>query len=261
MSNPHFEHQLYGPDNTYFYSIFPPTRRFAIIPQALLRRAIKQGRMKDLNVSTGSTGATHYGRNSGLSRSINIVLYNHMNFALTGNSSQGKAYPDFFAVKVLPTAGDSALKPIRKHFVVCVMEIKLTSFEEEENNEVDELDELGHEDVEGGEFPEQSKRTKRAYQLAEQQMYQYMQTLINHPYRDPNLRGYLIVGSKYLEFQINGDKVDYTSMAYRDMMGPGDPLTMALCEIAVKEWNRSSENAPNPVPQVDLDADLAGILE
>lgn len=96
-------------------------------------------------------------------------------------------------------------------------------------------------------------------------MLRYMKTLIKHPYRVLDLRGYLIVWSKFLEFQIKGDEVDYTSMAYCDIMEPGDPLTLSLCEIAVKEWNRSSENAPNlpqfPVPQADLDADLAAILE
>lgn len=35
---------------------------------------------------------------------------------------------------------DRALKPVRKHFVGCVVEVKLTSFDEEDEGENDEVD-------------------------------------------------------------------------------------------------------------------------
>lgn len=59
----HYEHQLYGPDNTYLHSCFPIHRRFTVIPQALLRRAIATNtRVNELNISTGSSGGKHWGR-------------------------------------------------------------------------------------------------------------------------------------------------------------------------------------------------------
>ncbi|KAF9072249.1 hypothetical protein BDP27DRAFT_1400930 [Rhodocollybia butyracea] len=205
MSGVHFEHQLYGPDNTYLQSIFSPARRFAIIPQALLRRVIKQGRVKDLNVSTGSTGGIHWGRTSGW-------------------SAVGKTFPDFFAVKVFPTPESEP----RKHYVVCVVEVKLA--------------EAAAGDVE-------------RVNTAEMQMFGYMKTLINHPYRVKQLKGYLLVGTKYLEYQINEETkdVDYVPGQYKNMFAAGDPLTIALCDIAVQEWNRTSENAPNIWPDLEFD--------
>ncbi|KAJ3798491.1 hypothetical protein GGU11DRAFT_780839 [Lentinula aff. detonsa] len=188
-ANVHYEHQLYGPDNTYLQSIFPSTRQFSVIPQALLRRAIRKGTIKDLNVSTGSTGAKHWSRN-------------------TKGKSVNKTYPDFLAVKVIPTTED---KP-RSHYVVCVVEIK--------------LGEDGMTDVEVGD--------------AEMQMYRYMTTLIKHPYRVPDVKGYLLKGSTYSEFKIIGDEVIYTPGQYNDIFAAGDPLTISLCKIAVQEWNRAT---------------------
>jgi hypothetical protein len=72
----HYEHQLYGPDNTYLQSVFPTTRQYSVIPQALLRRAIRQGTVKDLNISTGSTGGKHWSRNTqGLSSSPKTISH------------------------------------------------------------------------------------------------------------------------------------------------------------------------------------------
>lgn len=61
-SGVHFEHQLYGPDNTYLQEIFPTSRRFSVIPQALIRRVLPRRRYKPLNVSTGSSGGRHGSR-------------------------------------------------------------------------------------------------------------------------------------------------------------------------------------------------------
>lgn len=74
-----------------------------------------------------------------------------------------------------------------------------------------------------------------------------MVTIAKHPYRDPELRGFLLIGSKYLEYRINGDRIDYTPGDYRSLYDENDPLTQALCEIAVQQWNRDS------VGQVVLD--------
>ncbi|KAJ3893316.1 hypothetical protein GG344DRAFT_75084 [Lentinula edodes] len=195
----HFEHQLYGPDNTYLHSVFPTARRFSVIPQALLRRVMRQGRVKDLNVSTGSTGGIHWGRDSGRS------------------STSVKIYPDFLIVKVFPTA-DSVP---RKHYVVCVVEIKLR---------------VGNEDEESQPHTAEG----------EAQMFGYMETLINHPYRVAELKGYLLRGTKYLEFRIVDNEVQYIPGQYQDIFAAGDPLTVHLCQIAIQEWNRRAvDGAPD----------------
>lgn len=67
-----------------------------------------------------------------------------------------------------------------------------------------------------------------------------MNTLIKHPYRVPELKGYLLAGTQYLEYQIVGDTVEYDPGQYKDIFAPGDPLTEMLCTIAVQEWNRAS---------------------
>ncbi|KAJ3979943.1 hypothetical protein F5890DRAFT_1544201 [Lentinula detonsa] len=190
LADVHYEHQLYGPDNTYLHSIFPIHRNFSVIPQALLRRAIRTGRLSGLNVSTGSTGATHVGRDAGGIMKIKI-------------------YPDFLVVKVVPTSED---RP-RTQQVVCVVEIKLG-----------DISAVGDVDT----------------SQAEAQMLEYMTTLINHPFRDPNLKGYLIVADKYLEFRIENNVVVYDPDGWIGIFSSGDPLTVALSNIAVAEWNRTT---------------------
>lgn len=64
-SNVHYENQLYGPISSFINSIFPTSRRYMTIPQAILRRAILEGDEVDEyldNVSIGSTGALHESR-------------------------------------------------------------------------------------------------------------------------------------------------------------------------------------------------------
>jgi hypothetical protein len=64
QSRVHFENQLYGTINALHASIFPLSRRFMIIPQAIIRRAMEADEVdEDLgNVSFGSTGALHESR-------------------------------------------------------------------------------------------------------------------------------------------------------------------------------------------------------
>lgn len=62
-SNIHYENQLYGIITTFLVSIFPPSRRYMVIPQALIRRTLRNDEVDDLaNVSIGSTGGYHESR-------------------------------------------------------------------------------------------------------------------------------------------------------------------------------------------------------
>lgn len=66
-SDVHYENQLYGPISSFLASIFPSRRRYMVIPQAILRRAMDDHEIdEDLaNVSFGSTGAFHESRDLG----------------------------------------------------------------------------------------------------------------------------------------------------------------------------------------------------
>ena len=66
-SDIHYENQLYGPISSFLGSIFPSRRRYMLIPQAILRRAMNDSEVaEDLaNVSIGSTGAFHESRDLG----------------------------------------------------------------------------------------------------------------------------------------------------------------------------------------------------
>lgn len=63
-SDPHYENYLYGPVNALLGEIFPVSRRYMVIPQALLRRPLMEEEIDDdlANVSFGSTGAAHESR-------------------------------------------------------------------------------------------------------------------------------------------------------------------------------------------------------
>ncbi|KAG6823764.1 hypothetical protein H0H92_009111 [Tricholoma furcatifolium] len=100
-SNPHYENQLYGPLNIYLTSIFPISRRFMVIPQALLRRAIQAGDQDAANTSFGST-AEHESRN--------LPGVEHF-----------KLIPDFEVVKVTPAPH---VDMRRQHRIVCIIEVK-----------------------------------------------------------------------------------------------------------------------------------------
>ncbi|THU98933.1 hypothetical protein K435DRAFT_837918 [Dendrothele bispora CBS 962.96] len=190
----HYEHQLYGPDNTFLHSIFPIHRRFSIIPQAAIRRVIKRGAVP-LDLSTGSSGGEHMGRNV--------------------KGSEIRIYPDFMVVKVIPTSEEIPCQ----HYIVCVVEIKADDDEDD-------------------------------YREIESQMLRYMTTLLKHPYRDPQLEVYVLRGTTYLKVEILDGVVVYNPGDFQSIFVPGDPLTLALCEIAVKEWNRKDVQTPavDPLP-------------
>jgi hypothetical protein len=69
QSNVHYEHQLYGPLNTFLASIFPISRRFSVIPQGLLRKVVEPDAEDEDedecmgDISIGSTGGLHESRN------------------------------------------------------------------------------------------------------------------------------------------------------------------------------------------------------
>lgn len=102
-SDVHYENQLYGVWNAFLASVFPLERRFMIIPQAIIRRAITDENEMDEdlgNLSFGSTGAYHESRE------------------MPGTEVE-KAYPDFLPVKVSLVPG-----PIREHRALCIVEVK-----------------------------------------------------------------------------------------------------------------------------------------
>ncbi|KAF9065131.1 hypothetical protein BDP27DRAFT_1332332 [Rhodocollybia butyracea] len=186
---------------------FPIHRRFTVIPQALLRRVIATNtRVNELNISTGSSGGRHWGRET-------KVFQAEENLSEPG----GKDYILIsLIVKVVPT---QVTQP-RKHYIVCVDQ-----------------------------------------ESAEAQMSDYMTTLINHPYRVPGLKGYLLRGRKYLPYQIVDDEVEYKPGEYKDIFAPGDPLTALLCTIAVEEWNRASVDVPvNPPVDPAVGEELEALL-
>ncbi|THU83372.1 hypothetical protein K435DRAFT_871355 [Dendrothele bispora CBS 962.96] len=116
-----------------------------------------------------------------------------------------RCYPDFTVVKVIPTDPSTP----RIHYLLCVIEIK-------------------HHRV--------SKPEDKAGMAS--QMLRYMVTCIKHRYRDPHLKGFLMYGRYYQKFEIDGNFVNYVPYELLDMYAPGDPLTIALCQIAIQEWNR-----------------------
>ncbi|KIJ33048.1 hypothetical protein M422DRAFT_35645 [Sphaerobolus stellatus SS14] len=101
-SNVHYENHLYGPITSFLTSIFPTRRRYMLIPQAILRRAMNDDEVRrhGPNVSIGSTGAFHESRHLGGPEAL-------------------KQFPDFVIVKVTPQDGIE-----RKHYIVCIIEVK-----------------------------------------------------------------------------------------------------------------------------------------
>ena len=81
-SNVHYENQLYGPINTFISSIFPTRRRYMTIPQALLRRAIRESDEVDEflgDISIGSTGGLHESRDRSRFRKPLLMLESFLN--------------------------------------------------------------------------------------------------------------------------------------------------------------------------------------
>lgn len=78
QSNVHYEHQLYGPLNTFLTSIFPISRRFSVIPQGLLRKVVEPDTDDDEymgDISIGSTGGLHESRNHRMYISLLALIH------------------------------------------------------------------------------------------------------------------------------------------------------------------------------------------
>lgn len=101
-------------------------------------------------------------------------------------------------VKVTPQPG-----LIRDHRIVCVVELKRDDVSED--------------------------RSVR-------RMFDYIDQIAQHPSRDENLRGYLIMANEVIQFTLDVNGV--TSRGHNfDMFAAGDPFTKKLCEIAIRHWN------------------------
>ncbi|THU81543.1 hypothetical protein K435DRAFT_873237 [Dendrothele bispora CBS 962.96] len=122
--------------------------------------------------------------------------------------NEQRLYPDFTIVKVIPTDESTP----RRHYLLCIIEIK---------------------------HPRVGLQDRRGM---ESQMLRYMTASMKHRYRDQHLKGFLLYGRFYQQFELDhdasGDFVNYVSDEFHDMYAPGDPLTLALCKLAVQEWNR-----------------------
>ncbi|TFK33178.1 hypothetical protein BDQ12DRAFT_769093 [Crucibulum laeve] len=184
--NVHYENQLYGCINNYLQSIFPLSRRFMIIPQALVRRPLIDDEVPDdlRRVSFGSTGALHESR-------------------ILSGTEAGKLIPDFLVVKVTPRPGTE-----RAHRVLDVVEIK---------------------------------RDDETAEKADTQMKTYMEGLLAHT-RDPNLRGFLVMGNSVRVYRIEVDKKEgplIVGYPVSDMFNSpnGDIFTDQLFRSARDNWN------------------------
>jgi len=108
-----------------------------------------------------------------------------------------KSIPDFTTVKVRPQPGN-----IRDHYIVCIVEIKRDNVGEGQ---------------------------------AIDQMMRYMWKAAQHPSRDGDLRGYLIMANAVIPFWVEGEweDMDIRQGDTFDMFATGDQLTTELCEIAI----------------------------
>jgi len=112
-----------------------------------------------------------------------------------------KCFPDFVTVKVIPQPGG-----LRQHLVVCIVEVK---------------------------------RDEETASEAHTQIMTYMNRLSEHPLREENLRGFLVMGRWVTIYTLvrSGTKVEPVRGATFDMFAHGDQFTRELAEIAVRNWN------------------------
>ncbi|KAM6489566.1 hypothetical protein JOM56_014985, partial [Amanita muscaria] len=112
-----------------------------------------------------------------------------------------KCFPDFVTVRVAPQPGG-----LRQHFVVCVVEVK---------------------------------RDHDTMSEAHIQIMKYMNQLAEHPLREENLSGFLVMGRWVTVYTLvrSGTKVEPVRGDTFDMFAHGDRFTSELAQIAVRNWN------------------------
>lgn len=112
-----------------------------------------------------------------------------------------KSFPDFVTVKVIPQPGG-----LRHHFVVCVVEVK---------------------------------RKKESATEAHTQIMAYMVQLAEHPLREENLRGFLVMGRWVTIYTLerDGNRVEPVKGDTFNMFAYGDRFTRELARIAIRNWN------------------------
>ncbi|KAJ7600645.1 hypothetical protein C8J56DRAFT_1156976 [Mycena floridula] len=118
-------------------------------------------------------------------------------------AEHGTMFPDFVTVKVTPLAGLA-----RDHRVVCLIEVK--------------------------------KDGDSIYK-ARDQMWGYMEQIIGHPNREPNLYGFLVLGAVVEVYRIQDEGFGEGDVPFylRDitMFDAADEFTNGLCDIAIANWN------------------------
>jgi len=201
MENVHFEHQLYGPLNSFLEAIFPVRRRFMTKPQGLLRKVLEFDESEDEymeEVSFGSTGGIHRSRNHRMLLAP-IVVY-LLIIPLAAGAEDEKFFPDFITVKVTPQLPG---KP-RQHLMVAIVEVK-------RNDKVSETEAL----------KQVAKYLQRAWEL---------------PGHSENLCAYLVMGQKVHRLWMQS-KGRWRADPPFSMFEAGDKFTKALCETAIHHWN------------------------
>ncbi len=194
-----YEHHVYGPFNVYLQGIFPSWRRFAVIPQALIRRVMD---IKDIdenlaNVSIGSAGGLHESRDLSKSSAPNACW--SLTILLPAGVEVEKSFPDFVVVRVKAYPGGA-----REHYIVTVIEVKKDPIPNEAMHE---------------------------------QMVRYMARVADLPNRQRNIKGYLVTGHRATPYTINDDTAEIVEGRTIDIFAPGDPLTTSLCNAAIRHWN------------------------
>ncbi len=132
MENVHFEHQLYGPLNSFLEATFPVRQRFTMKPQGLLRKVLELDESEEEDeymeeVSFGSTGGIHRSRNH--SMLLAPIVFYLLIVPLAAGAEDEKFFPDFITIKVTPQPPG---KP-RQHLMVAIVEVK-------QNNKVSETE-------------------------------------------------------------------------------------------------------------------------
>ncbi|KAF8900361.1 hypothetical protein CPB85DRAFT_1458230 [Mucidula mucida] len=115
----HYEHDSYGAINDYLHAIFPPSRRFSITPQSLLRVAVPAPDLSDTHSSQAtSTGSDDEVFDEAANTSLGAYGAYHRSRHNAGQEP-GKKYFDFTASKVSVTSVS-----VPEHTLLTFVEVK-----------------------------------------------------------------------------------------------------------------------------------------
>ncbi|KAF8987135.1 hypothetical protein BDZ89DRAFT_1173939 [Hymenopellis radicata] len=116
--NIHYEHDSYGAINDYLHSIFPPSRRFSITPQSLLREAVPAPDLSDTHSSQATNNDDSFVGNEAADTSLGPYGAYHRSRDHAGQEP-GKKFIDFTASKVSATSVS-----VPEHTLLTFVEVK-----------------------------------------------------------------------------------------------------------------------------------------